>query len=92
MRKLDLANSVKEQVGGMSKKEAADLVRSLLDCMREAIVRGDGLKLSGFGNFTVRKKNNRVGRNPHSGKELTIPARRVLTFRPSQLLRELLNG
>jgi len=91
MRKLDLANELKKRVGGMSKKEASLLVNILLDTIREALVRGDTVKISGFGSFVVREKRERIGRNPHSGDELVIPARNVLTFKPSQLLRDLLN-
>ncbi len=91
MRKLDLANQVKERIGGISKKEAGVLVNLLLDTVRETLLRGENVKISGFGSFVVRAKNDRVGRNPHSGEELLIPARKVLTFKPSQLLRDRLN-
>ena len=91
MRKLDLANQVKERIGGISKKEAGILVNLLLDTVRETLLRGENVKISGFGSFVVRAKNDRVGRNPHSGEELLIPARKVLTFKPSQLLRDRLN-
>lgn len=91
MRKLDLANQVKERIGGISKKEAGILVNLLLDTVRDTLLRGENVKISGFGSFVVRSKNDRVGRNPHSGEELLIPARKVLTFKPSQLLRDRLN-
>jgi integration host factor subunit alpha len=91
MRKLDLANQVKERVGGVSKKEAGILVNLLLDTIRETLLQGENVKISGFGSFVVRGKKDRVGRNPHSGEELLIPARQVLTFKPSQLLRDRLN-
>ncbi len=91
MRKLDLANQVKERIGGISKKEAGILVNLLLDTVRDTLLRGENVKISGFGSFVVRAKNDRVGRNPHSGEELLIPARKVLTFKPSQLLRDRLN-
>ena len=91
MRKLDLANKVKERVGGMSKKEAGLLVNLLIDTVRDALVTGENVKISGFGSFVVRQKEDRIGRNPHSGEELVIPARKVLTFKPSQLLRDALN-
>jgi integration host factor subunit alpha len=91
MRKLDLANQVKERIGGISKKEAGILVNLLLDTVRETLLRGENVKISGFGSFVVRAKNDRIGRNPHSGEELLIPARKVLTFKPSQLLRDRLN-
>jgi integration host factor subunit alpha len=91
MRKLDLANKVKDKVGGMSKKEAGLLVNLLIDTVRDALVTGENVKISGFGSFVVRQKEDRIGRNPHSGEELVIPARKVLTFKPSQLLRDALN-
>ncbi len=91
MRKLDLANVLRERVGGMSRKEAGLLVDTLLDTIREALVSGETVKVAGFGNFEIRKKKERVGRNPHTGEELIIPARNVLTFKPSQLLRDRLN-
>ncbi|MBM4353741.1 MAG: integration host factor subunit alpha [Deltaproteobacteria bacterium] len=91
MRKLDLASEVKERVGGMSMKEASLLVNILLESMREALLRGENVKISGFGNFEVRPKKGRVGRNPHTGDAIALPARKVLTFKPSQLLRDQLN-
>jgi len=91
MRKLDLATEIKQRVGGMSKKEAGLLVNILLDTMRDTLVSGDNVKISGFGSFVVRQKKDRVGRNPHTKEELIIPARKVLTFKPSQVLRDLLN-
>lgn len=91
MRKLDLANTLKERVGGMSKKEAIQLIDLVLDTIREALLDNENVKVSGFGTFAVRKKQARVGRNPHTGQELVIPSRRILTFKPSQVLREELN-
>lgn len=91
MRKLDLASELRKRVGGMSRKEAGRLVDTMLDTIREVLVRGESVKVTGFGNFVVRKKEERVGRNPHSGEDLIIPARNVLTFKPSQLLRDRLN-
>lgn len=91
MRKLDLANAVREKVGGLSKKETAELIDVLLDTIRETLVSGEEVKIGGFGTFSVRQKRERKGRNPHTGGELLISARRVLSFRPSQLLRDQLN-
>jgi integration host factor subunit alpha len=82
---------VKERIGGISKKEAGVLVNLLLDTVRNTLLEGENVKISGFGSFVVRGKRDRVGRNPHSGEELLIKARRVLTFKPSQLLRDRLN-
>src|SRR5215472_14315176 len=83
MTKADIIEGVYEKVG-FSKKESADIVKETLE-------RGDKIKISGFGNFQVRQKNARVGRNPQTGKEIEISARRVLTFRPSQVLKSALN-
>ena len=92
MTKADIIENVYEKVGGFSKKEAADIVETVFDTIKETLERGEKIKISGFGNFVVRDKNSRVGRNPQTGKEITISARRVLTFKPSQVLKNLLNG
>ena len=89
--KADIIESVYEKVG-FSKKEAADIVEMVFDTIKETLERGEKIKISGFGNFVVRDKNSRVGRNPQTGKEITISARRVLTFKPSQVLKNVLNG
>ena len=86
MTKADIIESVYEQVG-FSKKEAAEIVEMVFDTIKETLERGEKIKISGFGNFLVRDKKSRVGRNPQTGKEIEISARRVLTFRPSQVLR-----
>ena len=90
--KADIIDRVCERVGGFSKKEAADLVEKIFDVMKSTLEAGEKIKISGFGNFVVRDKNSRVGRNPQTGKEITISARRVLTFKPSQVLKNVLNG
>jgi integration host factor subunit alpha len=92
MTKADIIEQVYEKVGGFSKKEAAEIVEVVFDTIKETLERGEKIKISGFGNFVVRDKNSRVGRNPQTGKEITISARRVLTFKPSQVLKNLLNG
>ncbi len=91
MTKADLVDKVYERIG-FSKKEAADLVESVFDIIKKQILKGEKIKISGFGNFTVRKKNERVGRNPQTGEKLTIEARRVLTFKPSQVIKAQING
>ncbi|MFH1224095.1 MAG: integration host factor subunit alpha [Pseudomonadota bacterium] len=90
MTKADLVNKIFEQIGG-TKKDAADLVEKLFDLMRDVIVSGESIKVSGFGNFIVRNKKSRVGRNPQTGQTIQISARRVLTFKPSQVLRDAVN-
>jgi integration host factor subunit alpha len=91
MTKADIIEGVYEKVG-FSKKESAEIVELVFDTLKETLERGDKIKISGFGNFQVRQKNARVGRNPQTGKEIEISARRVLTFRPSQVLKLALNG
>jgi integration host factor subunit alpha len=81
-----------ERVGGLSKKEASQIVETIFDLMKSTLEAGDKIKLSGFGNFVVRDKNSRIGRNPQTGNEITISARRVLTFKPSQVLKNTLNS
>ena len=91
MTKADIVQAVYTKLGGFSKKEAADLVDQVFDSMKETLGRGEKIKISGFGNFVVRDKNARAGRNPQTGQEITISARRVLTFKPSQVLKNVLN-
>jgi len=83
--KADIIESVYEKVG-FSKKEAAEIVEMVFDTIKETLEQGEKIKISGFGNFIVRDKKSRVGRNPQTGEEIEISARRVLTFRPSQVL------
>jgi len=92
MTKADIVDKVCEQVGGFSKKEAADLVDQVFDTIKAVLESGEKIKISGFGNFVVREKKARIGRNPQTGEEITISARRVLTFKPSQVLKNALNG
>ena len=91
MTKADIIESVYEKVG-FSKKETAEIVEMVFDTIKETLERGEKIKISGFGNFQVRQKKARVGRNPQTGKEIEISARRVLTFRPSQVLKTALNS
>ncbi|MFP6683407.1 MAG: integration host factor subunit alpha [Polyangiaceae bacterium] len=90
--KFELVQAVYSKLGGFSKKEAADLVDLVFELMKETLGRGEQIKISGFGNFVLRDKRARQGRNPQSGEPITITARRVLTFKPSQLLKQALNG
>jgi integration host factor subunit alpha len=92
MTKADIVDRVCEQVGGFSKKEAADLVDQVFDTMKVVLENGEKIKISGFGNFVVREKKPRPGRNPQTGQEITIEARRVLTFKPSNVLKAAING
>lgn len=92
MTKADIIEVVYEQVGGFSKKEAAEIVEAVFDSIKETLEKGTKIKISGFGNFVVKDKNARIGRNPQTGEEIVISARRVLTFKPSQVLKDALNG
>ncbi len=71
-----------------SKKEATDLVEMVFNIIKDTLAKGEKVKISGFGNFSIRDKGNRIGRNPQTGESMTISARRVLTYRPSQILKE----
>jgi len=92
MTKADIVESIYERVGGFSKKEAAEIVETVFDTIKHTLEKGEKIKISGFGNFVVREKNSRIGRNPQTGEEITISARRVLTFKPSQVLKNSLNA
>jgi integration host factor subunit alpha len=89
MTKADLAETLHADAE-FSKKEAAQLVELFFDTIKEALCANQKVKLSRFGNFEVRQKRSRVGRNPQTGATIEICARRVLTFRPSQVLRATL--
>ncbi|MBR57220.1 MAG: integration host factor subunit alpha [Myxococcales bacterium] len=89
--KADLIEEVYQALGGYSKKESAQIVECVFDVLKETIERGQKVKISGFGNFVVLEKRERIGRNPKTGDHITITPRRVLTFRPSQILKKALN-
>ena len=91
MTKADLIEEVYETVG-FSKKDSAQLVDLVFDTIKETLEFGEKLKISGFGNFVVRDKKSRIGRNPQTGEEIEISARKVLTFKPSQVLKNALNS
>ncbi len=90
MTKADIVETIYERVG-FSKKESAELVETVFDVIKDALVNGEKVKFSGFGNFVVREKNARKGRNPQTGEEIQLEARRVLTFKPSLVLKTALN-
>ncbi len=90
MTKADIVEAIYEKVG-FSKKEAAELVELVFETIKETLEKGEKIKISGFGNFVVRRKQPRIGRNPQTGEEITITDRRVLTFKPSAVLKEALN-
>jgi integration host factor subunit alpha len=90
MTKADIVEQIYEQVG-FSKKESAELVEKVFDAIKDTLAMGEKVKISGFGNFVVRCKNSRKGRNPQTGEEILLEARRVLTFKPSLVLKNILN-
>lgn len=89
--KADIVEKVYEKIG-FSKKEASELVEMVFNALKTTLEKGEKVKISGFGNFVVRAKSERVGRNPQTGEQIKISARRVLTFKPSQVLKAMLNG
>ena len=91
MTKADIIERVYEKVGGFSKKEAAEVVEIVFQMMKQTLAASEKIKISGFGNFVVRKKKERMGRNPQTGKPITIQERCVLNFKPSQVLKNILN-
>ena len=86
LTKADISERLFEEVG-LNKREAKELVDLLFEEIRTALEKGGQVKLSGFGNFDLREKNERPGRNPKTGEEIPISARRVVTFRPGQKLK-----
>ena len=91
MTKADIVEKVYQKIG-FSKKESSELVELVFETMKLTLERSEKIKISGFGNFVVRQKKERIGRNPQTGSQITISARKVLTFRPSQVLKAMLNG
>ena len=91
MTKADIIERVCEEVGGFSKKEAADVVEIVFELMKNTLAEGQKIKISGFGNFVLRDKRQRQGRNPQTGDPIVITERRVLNFKASQILKHALN-
>ncbi|MDX8406282.1 MAG: integration host factor subunit alpha [Mariprofundus sp.] len=91
MTKAEIARIVHERVG-LTKKESSEIVESVLDAIRDTLIQGENVKLSGFGHFMVRQKHARRGRNPKTGDDLIIEPRSVVTFRASPLLKDKLGG
>lgn len=89
MTKVDLVEVIFEKVG-LSKKEAQDIIEIIFDTIKESFKAGESVKVSGFGTFNVRRKNARRGRNPKTGTELEIAPRRVLTFKASNQLKDVI--
>ena len=91
MTKADIIEAIYQKIG-YSKKDAADLVELIFNTIKDTLAKGEKIKISGFGNFVVRDKKARTGRNPQTGDAIKISARRVLTFKPSQVLRAEVNN
>lgn len=91
LTRMDLSEAVFREVG-LSRNESAQLVESVLQHMSDALASGDTVKISSFGTFSVREKASRMGRNPKTGEEVPISPRRVLSFRPSHLMKERVAG
>ncbi len=88
--RAQLGEAVYQEVG-LSRNESAELVESVLNHIGESLGRGESVKISSFGSFSVRQKRQRIGRNPKTGEEVPILPRKVLVFRPSQLLKKRIN-
>lgn len=91
LTRADLSETLHRNIG-LSRTESADMVNSVLDLVSDALVDGQSVKLSSFGTFMVRAKRERMGRNPKTGEEVPITPRRVLVFRPSQVMKNVING
>jgi integration host factor subunit alpha len=92
MTKAEIVQALYSRVGGFSKKESADIVDLVFEMMKETLGKGEKIKISGFGNFVLRDKRQRPGRNPQTGDPIKISERRVLTFKASQILKQALNA
>ena len=91
LTRADLCEAVHREIG-LSRAESSALVEGVLDHICEVLIGGDNVKISSFGSFVLRNKGQRIGRNPKTGEEVPIEPRTVLTFRPSQLMRERINA
>jgi integration host factor subunit alpha len=87
MTKADIVEEVYSRVG-FSKKESSEVVETVLETIKNTLEKGDMVKIAGFGNFVIRSKGPRKGRNPKTGQEIEITPRKVVTFKPSQVLKE----
>jgi integration host factor subunit alpha len=91
MTKAEIVQALYTRVGGFSRKESAEFVDLVFEMMKETLGNGVKIKISGFGNFVLRDKRQRPGRNPQTGDPIRISERRVLTFKASQILKQILN-
>ena len=91
LTRAELTEAVYEEVG-LSRNESAELVEAVLGEMSNALTRGESVKISSFGSFTIRNKSERIGRNPKTGEEVPITSRRVIIFKPSHVLKNRINS
>ena len=91
MTKADIVEKI--QAGtGMTRNESAEMMEEVFSIMKSTLEQGENLKISGFGSFVVKQKSDRRGRNPQTGETITISSRRIVTFKPSSILREAINS
>jgi integration host factor subunit alpha len=90
MTKADIVNRIQAETS-LTRKESADILESVLSIMKTTLETGEKVKIAGFGNFEVKQKKDRIGRNPQTGETITIEARRILTFKPSVMLKNAIN-
>ena len=91
LTKIDIVNSIYDQLG-ISRKDCVDIVESVFEIIKDELDKGNSVKISRFGKWTVKAKKKRRGRNPRTGEELMIDAKRVVTFKPSAVLRNTVNS
>ena len=91
LTKIDIIDSVYEQLG-IHKKDCASVVESLFDLIKDELCRGNDIKISGFGKWTIKAKKKRTGRNPQTGEKMILDARRVVTFKSSPVLKDAINS
>ena len=89
--RADIADALYGEIG-LSRSESADLLESVISEITKSLVKGETVKISSFGSFSIRNKKQRIGRNPKTGEDAPISPRRVLTFRPSNILKDRVNG
>ena len=92
MNRNELSNIVYQRHGGISRREASDLVNLILSKIRDHLLHGERVDISGFGSFQLRQRKARTGRNPRTGESIEIPSRLALSFKPSRVLKEELNS
>jgi len=95
MTKADIADQIHEKLSrtsGFTKNDCIDIAEMVLELMKRVIVEEGKLKIAGFGNFEVKSKRDRRGRNPQTGEEITITSRKILTYKPSVVLKNKING